>query len=128
MIATVEIADVGVGRGLAAALRGHLPKDEPGLRWSQTAMATPLGSTRPPQVGRTLLLAFWDDQDAAERHLERTFTTSTGFRAVLRPVRLFGEWPGIERTDLRTPDPADPPVVVFTLARTRLSHLVRFLR
>src|SRR5689334_20036228 len=98
MIATVDLADLGGRRTLRALLRRPRPDAVQGLRWSDVAVLAPLGTTRPPGLGRAGLIAFWDDEQAAEAFLRadplgRRF--ADGFHATLRPLRAFGAWPGL---------------------------------
>src|SRR3954469_5942408 len=93
MIATIDVADIGVRRTLSAFRRRPTPKDVSGLRWLAVAPAVPLASTRPPSLKRAVLFAMWDDEHAAaaftDSHpLAQKF--AHGFRAVLRPLRAFG--------------------------------------
>ena len=132
MIATVHLADLGAGGTLRALLRRPTPKQVAGLRWANVAALAPLATTRPPRLDRAALLAFWDDEDAANRFAEtspigRRF--SDGFRATLQPLRAYGSWPGLPDDLPRTRAvPHDGPVVVLTLGRLRLSQTVRFFR
>jgi hypothetical protein len=134
MIATVDIADLGV-RGTLRSLRHRLtPDDVPGLRWLDTAIAAPLASTRPPGLGRAVMIAFWDDQEsaatfAAGHQLGQRFAASSGFHAVLQPLRAAGTWPGLP-DDLPHARDAhhDGPVLVTTLARLRRTQVIRFFR
>ena len=65
MIATVDIADLGVRRTLLSLRHRPAPAIIPGLRWLDTAAAVPLASKHPPGFRRTVMIAFWDDEDAA---------------------------------------------------------------
>src|SRR5215204_1213196 len=101
MIATVDVADIG-RRSLVQAIRHRpAPGDVPGLRWLDLAPAAALASKKPP-----------------------------GFRrAVLRPLRAFGSWPGLPAEVPRNRlTHHDAPVIVTTLGRLRLTQTFRFLR
>jgi hypothetical protein len=84
-----------------------------------------------PQPGRVALLGFWEDEDCLDRFaaghpLARLL--AGGWQARLEPLRAWGSWPGLPDGLPRSRIPAgDGPVVVVTLARTRLSQLRRFL-
>ncbi|HEX7165404.1 MAG TPA: hypothetical protein VF230_00350, partial [Acidimicrobiales bacterium] len=133
MIATVDIADLGVRSTLRSLVNTRLqPANVPGLRWADSATLLPLASTRPPSLRRAALLAFWDDEDAAdafraEHPVGKRF--AGGLRATLRPLRAFGSWPGLaDDITASRAVPHEGPVVVFTLGRLRVSQTVRFLR
>lgn len=132
MIATVHLADLGPAGSLRSLLRRPRPTDVPGLRWADVALAAPLAMAGPPPLGRTGLIALWDDADAVDRFVDtnpigRRF--AGGFEAHLRPLRAHGSWPGLpadvpeSRAVLH-----DGPVMVLTLGRLRISQTVRFLR
>jgi heme-degrading monooxygenase HmoA len=133
MIATVSVADLGLGGTLRSLRHRPSPAEVRGLRWLDVAAAVPLASTRPPSFRRAVLLAFWDDEDSATEFanthpLARTFTHG-GFHALLRPLRAFGSWPGLPTDIPRTRvTNHDGPVLVLTLGRLRISQLFRFLR
>src|SRR5205823_3630376 len=65
MIATVDVADIGVRSTLWTLRHRPTPTDVPGLRWLDIAAAVPLASKRPPGLRRAVLFAMWDDEDAA---------------------------------------------------------------
>lgn len=133
MIATVDIGTIGVFSTLRALRRRPKPSDVPGLRWLDVAPAVPLASKTPPGLRRAVLLAMWDDEDAAaafvDTHpLAKRFAHDS-FHAVLRPLRAFGTWPGLPVDVPRTRVTRhDGPVIVTTLGRLRMSQTVRFLR
>ena len=90
MFATVDIADLGVRRTLRSLRHRPAPRIVPGLRWLDTAAAVPLASKHPPGFRRTVMIAFWDDEEAAaaftrDHPLGQRFAGS-GFHAVLRPL------------------------------------------
>jgi hypothetical protein len=132
VIATVQVADLGLAPSLRAILRRPKPSQTPGLRMAEVALCAPLALSGPPPIGRVGLIAFWDDEDAFDHFrdddpLGQRF--SGGLHARLRPLRAHGSWPGL---------PPDVPasravndngkVVVLTLGRLRISQAVRFLR
>lgn len=131
VIATVDIADLRA-RELVGAIRHRPPvHDVPGLRWSEVAIAVPLGSTRPPRLRRAVTFAIWDDEEAAARarHHQSLRRFDHGFGAVLHPIRAFGTWPGLPEDVPRSrATPHDGPVMVLTLGRLRLGQTIRFFR
>lgn len=132
VIATVDVADIGSAATIRALLHRPAVDKVPGLRWIDVAVMTTLATTRPPGLRRAGLLAFWDDEDAAD-----AFRTSHpfaqpfagGFHALLEPLRAYGSWPGLS-SDIPAGRavPHEGPVVVLTLGRLRPSQLVRFVR
>jgi hypothetical protein len=133
MIATVDIADLGLRRTLESLRHRPEPGTVPGLRWLDTAAAVPLASRLPPTFQRAVMIAFWDDESAAvafmhDHQLGRRFAES-GLRAVLRPLRAFGAWPGLpdDVPRARKVD-HDSPVFVTTLGKLRMSQGLRFIR
>ena len=134
MIATVDIADLGTRRTLGSLRRRPAPADVAGLRWLDTAVAAPLASNRPPALRRTVMIAFWDEEEsaavfAAGHPLGQRFAENGGFHAVLRPIRAFGTWPGLpEDLPRNRYAPHDGPVLVTTLARLRMTQAIRFFR
>jgi hypothetical protein len=133
MIATVNVADLGARCTLRSLWHRPAPVNVPGLRWLDIAVAVPLASKRPPGLRRSVMIAFWDDEEAAaafaEDHPLGQRYADNGFRAALRPLRAFGTWPGL-------PDGLpgarrtvhDGPVLVTTLGRLRVTHAGRFFR
>jgi hypothetical protein len=134
MIATVNIADLGARGTLRSLWHRPAAASVPGLRWLDTAVAVPLASKRPPGVRRSVMIAFWDDEEAAAAFAEdhpvgQRYADDNGFRAVLRPLRAFGTWPGLP-DDLPRARGAvhDGPVLVTTLGRLRVTQAGRFFR
>lgn len=132
MIATVQIADLGPAATLRSIKRRPKPSTTPGLRSANVAVFAPLAASGPPPIKRAGLIAFWDDEGAFDRFLERDPIATRfagGFQARLQPLRAFGTWPGLP-TDIPSSRavPHDGPVVVLTLGRLRISQTIRFLR
>ena len=132
MIATVDIADLGVGGTVRSLLRRPKPAEVPGLRWAEVVVLAELATRRPPGLRRAALLAFWDDEGAATEFaghhpIGRRF--ADGFHATLRPLRAFGGWPGLppDLPDARSV-PHDGQVMVLTLGQLHPTQIVRFLR
>jgi hypothetical protein len=133
MIATVNIADLGARRALRSLWHRPGPATVDGLRWLDTAVAVPLASKRPPGLRRSVTIAFWDDEEAAaafaKDHPLGQRYADNGFRAVLRPLRAFGTWPGLPDDLPRARDAVhDGPVLVTTLGRLRVTQAGRFFR
>lgn len=132
MIATVQIADLGPVATIRSVMRRPKPNATPGLRSANVAVFAPLAASGPPPIKRAGLIAFWDDEDAFDRFVERDPIAARfegGFQARLQPLRAFGSWPGLP-TDIPSSRavPHDGPVVVLTLGRLRISQTIRFLR
>jgi len=133
MIATVDIADLGVRRTLQSLRQRPPTATVPGLRWLDTATAVPLASKHPPGFRRTVMIAFWDDEAAAAAFarghpLGQRFA-GNGLHAVLRPLRAYGAWPGLpDEVPRARAISHDGPVLVTTLGKLRMSQAVRFMR
>jgi heme-degrading monooxygenase HmoA len=133
MIATIDVADIGVAATLRTIRRRPSPIEIPGMRWLDAAPAVPLATKRPPGLRRAVLLAMWDDENAATTFaathpLAQRFAEN-GFRAVLRPLRASGSWPGLPDDVSRARvTQHDGPVIVTTLGRLRVRQTLRFLR
>jgi hypothetical protein len=131
MIATVDVADLGTATTLRSLRRRPKAVAVPGLRWADVAVAAPLATSRPPSAARAALLAFWDDEDAADSTASHALRErfADGFHMLLRPLRAHGTWPGLpaDLPSARRID-HDGPVAVLTLGRLRLSQFVRFVR
>jgi hypothetical protein len=132
MIATVQLVDLGPAGTLRAIMRRPKPRDTPGLRSAQVAVFAPLALSGPPPLSRAGLIAFWDDHDGFDRFLDGDpigERFAGGFQARLRPLRAHGSWPGLPADVPQTRAVEhDGPAVVLTLARLRVSQVVRFLR
>ena len=134
MRASVHVADVGVRSALALSRKPPAPGSIPGLRNAEVGQAAPLrASLLPkPQLGRAVLIGFWEDDDAIDRFVDGhplAAHFASGWQVRLEPLRAFGTWPGLpadvpaaRRVDY------DGPVAVITLGRLRASQAVRFLR
>jgi heme-degrading monooxygenase HmoA len=133
VIATVDIADLGLRRTLSSLWHRPPPADVPGLRWLDAAATVPLAAYHPPGLRRCVMIAFWDDEEAAAAFaLDHPFGerfAEEGFRAVLRPLRAHGTWPGLPDDVPREREaPHDGPVLVTTLGRLRMTQAIRFFR
>jgi hypothetical protein len=130
----VHLADVGAATALTLSRKPPAPGSIAGLRNAEVGLAAPLrsGLLPRPQLGRAVLIAFWDDDDAIDRFesahpLAARF--ASGWRARLEPLRAFGAWPGLP-ADVPKPRTVehDGPVAVVTLGRLRASQAIRFVR
>src|SRR4051812_16581808 len=132
MIATVDIADLGLRHTINAVRHRAKPGQTPGLQWLDIAFAVPLASRRPPSARRAVMLAVWDDADAAAEFAASNPAAepfADGFHATVTPLRAFGSWPGLGDDVPRSRVTAhDGPVLVLTLGQLRMSQVVRFLR
>lgn len=139
MIATVHLADGGVPSTLRSLGRAPQPGVVPGLREARALVAAPLGGRPPrPQLGRLGLVAFWDDDAAADAFLAGDHPLverlSGGWSARLEPLRAVpevgGHFPGVP-TDLpsgRDDGQSDGPVAVLTIGHLRRGRTLPFLR
>jgi hypothetical protein len=135
VVASVHVADVGVGKALGLLRTVPEPGSIPGLRHANVALAAPLRSGHGlPRVtpGRAAFIAFWDSDDDLARFLGDhpiAASLSHGWHARLEPLRAFGDWPGLPEdiSHSRTTEYSGP-AIVLTLGRLRLSQVVRFLR
>lgn len=134
---------MGLGRGIGVLRQQLDPARVPGLRYATTLFAAPLGGRRiePPQPGRVGVLALWDDDASLKGFVAASPLAAAlagGWQARLRPINSHeyhgtrgagarGSWPGLDE-DLTDPSPPEGPVVVVTLARTRPSQGLRFIK
>jgi hypothetical protein len=134
MIVSVHIADVAATK-VPSILRGRPdPARVPGLRYAETTVTAPLGPglLPTPSAGGVGLIASWEDDaslDAFEAEHPLAERFAGGWRARLRPLRVFGAWPemeGLPEQELAVAD--DEPVAVLTLGKLRLTRVVPFLR
>ena len=134
VIASVHIADVGVGAALKVLRKAPSPASVSGLRQANVALAAVLGKgvLPKPMLGRVALVAFWDGDDALDRFLvddpgAKPF--AGGWRVRLDPLRAWGSWPGVP-ADLSRSRAVDyeGPAAVLTLGRLRWPQGFRFLR
>src|SRR2546422_436646 len=101
VIASVHLADVGVGRALGIVRKVPKPGagSIPGRRSAHVAIPAPFAERRkPPMLGRAGLIAFWDDHAALDRFFGEhplAAKLAGGFSVRLDPLRAFGSWPGL---------------------------------
>jgi len=134
MIASVHIANVGKGAGLALVRKAPKPSEVPGLRSANVALTAPLSPKLlgQPDIGRVALVAFWDDDAAIDGFVAEhplAAKLAGGWSVRLEPLRAFGTWPGLptDLTTSRTVD-YDGPLAALTMGRLRFSQALRFLR
>ena len=131
-VVSVHIADVGLRKSLGL-IRHPRPASIPGLLQANAGVAAKFGTTPArPSPGRVGLIAFWRDE-AALKDFEATHPLAAALGGGLvvhaRPLRVHGAWPGIgdDVPKQRNVD-HDGPVLVLTLAKTKLSRFVSFFR
>lgn len=128
-VVSVHIADVGLkSLGL---IRNPRPGSIPGLLQANAGIAARFGTTPPrPSPGRVGFIAFWQD-DVTLEQFEATHPLAAklddGLVVHGRPLRMHGSWPGIS-DDVPTQRNIEHegPVLVLTLARTKVSRLIPF--
>ena len=132
MITSVHIADMGASS--AVTLRAPKPGSIPGLRQADVGLAAPLSShlLPSPQVGRAVMVAFWEDDAALDGFLaDHALATkfADGFHVRLEPLRVFGGWKGqLDGVPGSRAVPLDGPAAVITIGRLRMSQAYRFLK
>lgn len=132
MIVSVDIAEVGPRRGVRALAKPPRGERVEGLLYAETVITAPLGTSRPePSFGTVALIAAWDDDAALDRFASHPLAEelASGWQARLQPLRVFGEWPGLEglpERPLAVDD--DEPVAVLTLGRVKPWRVRPFLR
>jgi hypothetical protein len=136
VVASVQVADIGVRRALGLLRRVPKAGSIPGLRQANVAVAAPLrsagGGPPLPTPGRVAFISFWESDDDLSRFLEEhriAARLAGGWHARLDPLRAFGTWPGLPEGISRSRTTEyDGPTVVLTLGRLRLPRVVRFLK
>jgi hypothetical protein len=134
MIASVHVADIGIGKALRVLRKAPSPSTVQGLRHADVGTAAPLGGSAlpSPQPGRVALVAFWDDDVALDAFLADhplASTLAAGWRVRLEPQRVFGDWPGVPDDLTRSRAVTEPgPAAVLTLGRFKWKRAVPFLR
>ncbi|HKO39460.1 MAG TPA: hypothetical protein VJU14_13935 [Solirubrobacterales bacterium] len=132
MIVSVDIAEVGPRRGLRILAKPPQADRIEGLRFAETVFTTPLGTSRPaPSFGTVGLIAAWDDEAALDRFAAHPLAEelASGWQARLEPLRVFGNWPGLDGLpDRPLPVDDEEPVAVVTLGRVKPWRVRPFLR
>jgi heme-degrading monooxygenase HmoA len=133
MIVSVNVADVGTARAMLLLAHPPRPRSTAGLLHADVGAASPLrrSNVPHPQPGRVGLIGFWETDDDVERFAaSHPFARAMagGWQVRLRPIRGWGTWPGLPPGVPRSRAVTSAgPVVVLTLARTRMTGLRRFL-
>jgi hypothetical protein len=134
MIASVHIANVGLGSALSLVRRAPKPAEVGGLRHSEVAITAPLSASilARPDLGRAALVGFWDDEAALDGFLAGhpvATKLAGGWHVRLEPLRAFGTWPGLPSdTPTTRVVEHEGPVAALTIGRLRFSQAPRFLR
>jgi hypothetical protein len=132
LILSIDIAEVGLRRGLGILARPPRPEQVEGLRYAETVFTAPLGTSRPePSFGTVGLIAAWEN-DAPRDRFESSHPLAqelaSGWRTRLEPLRVVGAWPGLSGLpDRPLPVDDEEPVAVITLGRFKASRLRPFL-
>lgn len=134
MIASFHIADVGFG-ALSRTRRTASSRGTPaGWRYAELGVAAPLGGQLlpRPQLGRAVLVAAWEDDEALERFLAEhplAAQLAGGWHVRLTPTHVYGRWPRMPGLpEQGQPMDDEEPVAVLTIGRLRPSQTLRFLR
>src|SRR5688572_17119178 len=131
-VVSVHIADVGFPKSVGC-LRHPRPASIPGLLHGNAGVAATFGTTPArPSPGRVGLIAFWEDEPALEQ-FEATHplaaTLGGGVVVHARPLRIHGAWPGVgDDVPKQRNVEHEGPVLVLTLAKTKLSRTIPFFR
>ena len=131
-VVSVHIADVGLPKSLRL-LRHPRPASIPGLLQANAGVAATFGTTPArPSPGRVGLIAFWQDE-VTLKQFEATHPLAAALGGGLvvhaRPLRIHGAWPGIgDDVSKQRNVEHDGPVLVLTLAKTKVSRFVPFFR
>ncbi|MBV8162173.1 MAG: hypothetical protein JO265_14735 [Acidimicrobiia bacterium] len=131
-VVSVHVADVGFPRSLSL-IRHPKAGSIDGLLQANAGIAAKFGTAPArPSPGRVGLIAFWADE-VARKQFEATHPLAAklggGVAIDARPLRMYGEWPGIG-DDVPKQRKVDHrgPVLVLTLAKTKPSRFVPFFR
>ncbi|KAG1648674.1 hypothetical protein GQR58_029664 [Nymphon striatum] len=131
MITSVHVANIGATAGL---FRPPKSTSIPGLIQADGGVSVRLNGSVVPDVDfkRAVLIARWADQESLDSFrsshaLGQKF--STGWTAILEPIRATGEWAGVDPDlpKVRTAA-ADEPVAVITQSRADLTKLLPLVK
>jgi hypothetical protein len=131
-VVSVHIADVGLPKSLRF-LRHPRASSIPGLLHANAGLAATFGTAPArPSPGRVGLIAFWQDE-VTLKQFEATHPLAAALGGGLvvhaRPLRIHGAWPGIgDDVSKQRNVEHDGPVLVLTLAKTKLTRFVPFFR
>lgn len=133
MIVSIDIAEIGLRRGLRALAHRPRVRQVEGLRYAETVFTAPIGGglIPRPNLGTVALIAAWEDERALDHFVDHPVARALahGWQARMEPLRVFGEWaamPGLPDRQLPVDD--DEPVAVLTLGRLKPWRLRPFLR
>ncbi|MEY2399758.1 MAG: hypothetical protein QOJ00_2932 [Actinomycetota bacterium] len=133
-VVSVHLADVGFPASLG--IIRHVPRagEIGGLRNANIGIAARFtGSAMPnPIIGRVGLIGFWDNELALkqfETNHPLAGKLDDGWRVRAHPLRMHGSWPGMPAdVPKQRAVSHDGPVLVLTLAHTKLTRLPAFLK
>jgi hypothetical protein len=131
-VVSVHLADVGFPRSLRL-IRHHKAGSIDGLLHANAGIAATFGSSPArPSPGRVGLIAFWTD-DVSRKGFEANHPLAVALNGGVvidgRPLRMYGEWPGLrEEVPRQRKIDHRGPVLVLTLAKTKPSRSVPFFR
>lgn len=134
MIASMHIAEVGARDAAALLLAPPRRSRVPGLAYAETLTTAPLGEPLlpPRRFRRVGLLAAWEDEPSLDAFLAGSSVArrlSLGWQVRLEPLRLSGNWAGLQGLPARPLPVGDSePVAVLTLGRLRLHRTGDFRR
>jgi hypothetical protein len=134
VLASVHVANLGVGAALSVVRTVPKPGSIAGLRQAEVAITAPLSASllAQPDFRRVAMIGFWDDDASIDRFLDGhplAAKLAGGFRVRLEPLRAFGAWPGLPpETPTARAVESSGPLAALTLGRLRVSQLVRFLK
>ena len=125
---SVHVIDVSILDARRALRLARQPGLAPGLRRADVGRAAPF-STRVvprPSLHRVVLVATWDDDDAAQAFAGDPLNLwAQGLSVHMQALRLTGRWPTVQAP---TASDADGPAAVLTLGRLRARRAVDFFR
>ena len=135
MIGSVHVADVGLPAAVGIVRKAPAPASIDGLRNANVGAAAPLGGSAfpSPQLGRAVLVAFWDDDVALDKFLSDhplAAKFASGWHVRLAPLRAYGTWPGFPREEVTAERHVEHegPVAALTMGHPYMSQMIRFLR
>lgn len=131
-VVSVHLADVGLPRSLGL-IRHPRPASIPGLLQANAGIAATFGTAPArPSLGRVGLIAFWQDEVALKQfEMTHPLAAKLGGGVVVHahPLRIHGAWTGIgEEVPRQRSVDHDGPVLVLTLAKTKVSRSIPFFR
>jgi len=135
MFFSAHVADTGP----LAALTRRTPKtvDAPGLRSARIGIGAPFspGPIPRPQLGREVMVACWDNENALDRFLTDHpvgQTCAEGWHVRMEMFRAVGVWPGLTddmgavANEVSTPETG--PTVAITIGTAYLKSVSPFMK